>query len=613
MGEAYSQSILMTVDNDTIYTSDFEKNQRKGLELLGVKQTINNYIDFSLLKQYALKHGIKNTPAYQSELVRKGEKLKDSLYYPTEILEPLLQDYYKKITTEKKFQLLVFNDNILPENEKKREKFVNSVIKEINNTPSKFEKAVKKYSSVSYFAEPDFLDVFSLDKAVVDAIYETPLNKVIYRVLNGMDCLILVSGERKYLGEVVLDEIFIQDTLETSKVKIEKAYKELQQGRKFSEIKNSYLQNNGISQDEGFYTKIQNDDMYDYVSKEININTANHEVSQPILLENGYAIYKYLFRESYDTYALARKKVYTRLKESQQVTKLNDILIEELKEYPFFKENSQEITQFIHSLPATYDKFQNMNFSKETVLVDIGETFLLTNKMLLEQMKKLSKEEYPNIGILTRDVVSEWENTALLDYYKVHFYELNRIKDSWNDLVDQLLIKFAFTIIAHQAQNDIEGQKEFLKTEASKLTWEERIQGTFYYCLNRDVEKEVVQMLKDKRSVDHIKEYFKGKTDPDKNELVVISQGKSTRESLNLPVNEKLSEKIYAVDYKNLRLVVNIESIVKNDTMSLEELQSTYIDEYIDYKTTQIIKQLKKEAVVNINQEQEKILEEKYR
>jgi hypothetical protein len=603
----------MVIGNDTVHTSNFEKNQQKSLELLGVEQAIDSYIDFSLLKQYALKHNVKDSPAYQIELVKQGEKLKDSLYYPTEVLEPLLQDYYQKIMTEKKVQLLTFKGDVLPKNKNQHGKFIDSVIKKINDNTLNFEEAVEHYSSVEYFKKPTYLDPLSPDKNLTDAIYKAPLNKVTQYEFMDVYYLILVSGERKYLGEVVLDEIFIRDTTEAGKAKAERAYEELRQGKSFSEVKQEYQQNiNDRSQGEGFYTDIQNDEVYEYVRREININTSTHEASQPIRLENGYAIYKYFFRENYDLYAYARNKIYTRLKKSAEAESLNNILINELKGYSFFRENTDNISRFINSLPATYGQFQNMEFTDELILVDIGEELQLTDKMVWEQLNKLSKEEYPNSKLFARYAVYDWERVALLDYYKTHFYELDRIKDSWKNLEDQLLIKFAFSIIADQAQRDIEGQEEFLRTEASRLTWKERIQGTFYYCLNSDVEKEVLQMLKNKKSAEYIKNHFRGKTDSDKNELLLINQGKFTRESVNLPPNEKLSKKIYTVESKNRRLVIQIDKIIANDKMSLKELQTTYINEYIDYKSARILEQLKKETVININPAQKKILEERY-
>lgn len=190
---------------------------------------------------------------------------------------------------------------------------------------------------------------------------------------------------------------------------------------------------------------------------------------------------------------------------------------------------------------------------------------------------------------------------------------MNDFKEDWKNLEDQSLIRIAFAIITSQAQQDVEGQKEFLKKEASKYTWKERIQGTFYYCLNSDVEKEVVQMLKSKKSVDYIKNYFKGKTDSDNNELLVVDKGKLSREALNLPSDVNLSDNmIYTIDRKNRKLVMNVEKVIKDDPMSLEELQTTYINEYIDYKTAKVMEQLRKEAKININESQEEILEKKY-
>ena len=148
----FSQSVLMTINNEIIDTDNFENNYRKSLELLGTDKTIDNYIDFNLLKQYALAKNLENSIGFKTELAKGANQLKDSLFYPSDLLEPILQDYYKKIVVEKKFQLLVFkNEYLINKNETYKNKFLKAIIDSIDNDPLRFEKAISKYSiPVSY-------------------------------------------------------------------------------------------------------------------------------------------------------------------------------------------------------------------------------------------------------------------------------------------------------------------------------------------------------------------------------------------------------------------------------------------------------------------------------
>ncbi len=616
----YSQSVLMTVDKDTIYTSVFEKRQKNSLEKLGVKQTVDNYINFSLLKQYALKYKVDESQDFQIQLLKEGEKLKDSLYYPSEELEPLLKDYYQKLMKERAVQILVFKDDILREKEKQREKFINGVIKKINNDPLAFQEAVEQHSSTQLYKKSVYFDVFSLGKSVVDMIYEAPVGKVTKFVSkDNYYYLILVSDERKYLGNVVLDDILIKDTTEEGRLKAETVYDEIQKNGDFLGARQKYSQNLEESKNINpfnFYSDMKDKQLYQYVSNVINSNDPSNTsitVFPPIKTEQGYVIYKYLFRESYDTYSQARSKLYARLKKSGEINRLNNDLVKKLKTELDYHENTQNIEKFIQSLPKDYKDFKDMKLDNEDLLVNIGDSYTLTTQDLLSLLKGVEEQDYPEIEEGARYMINTWENKAILDYYKEHFFEMNDFKEDWKNLEDQSLIRIAFAIITSQAQQDVEGQKEFLKKEASKYTWKERIQGTFYYCLNSDVEKEVVQMLKSKKSVDYIKNYFKGKTDSDNNELLVVDKGKLSREALNLPSDVNLSDNmIYTIDRKNRKLVMNVEKVIKDDPMSLEELQTTYINEYIDYKTAKVMEQLRKEAKININESQEEILEKKY-
>lgn len=603
----FSQSVLMSINNEIIYTSNFKNNYKKSLELLGTNKTIDNYIDFNLLKQYALKNNIENSIEFQKELAHEASILKDSLFYPSDVLEPILQDYYKKINIEKKFQLLVFkNDYFTNKKEKYKNKFIKSIINYIGNDPSRFEEVVSKYSLISNFKNPSYLNIFSLNKNLVDAIYKAPLNKITSYVDSYYNTyLILVSNERKYLGEVSLDQIYIPDATQSGKIEIDKIYNELKQGESFSTIKEKVYQNFNVTRKKNI---LNNEEVYNYVLNQIKSEPNNLDYSHPIKLEDGYTICEYYFRESYETYSVARKKIYNRLIKSVEIEQLNDILISRLKNNSFYKENINNLNDFISSLPTSYNQLLNLKFSNNEILVTIGDTYMLTkNDMLTELKRHLNAENYNFRNSFIDDYIHKWERENILEFYNIHFFELNTAKEKFENLKDQLLIKYALNLIAYQAQNDIPGQEKFLHDNADKFTWKERISGTFYYCLNSEIENKVLKWLKNNKTTEFIKNQFK-----DKREDLIIVEGKMTRESLNLPINEKLTQGLYVVDSKNRRLIINITNIINNDPMTLDDLQKYYLNEFIDYKTTQIIKSLKEQAAITIDSNQVKRLKDIY-
>lgn len=604
----FSQSVLMTINNEKIDTDNFENNYRKSLELLGTDKTIDNYIDFNLLKQYALTKNLENSIGFKTELAKGANQLKDSLFYPSDLLEPMLQDYYKKIVVEKKFQLLVFkNEYLTNKNETYKNKFLKSIIDSIDNDPLRFEKAISKYSILTDFKKPSYLNIFALSKNVVDAIYKAPLNQVTtYVDENYNTYLILVSNERKYLGEVSLGQIYIPDTSRSGKIKIDKVYKELNQGESFSKIKDKVFKNYNVFNKNNI---LSNEEVYTYVVNQIKSEPNNiPDYSHPIKLEGGYVICEYFFNDNYDSYSIARKKIYNRLKKSEEINRLNDLLVLRLKNQSYYKENFIHLSNFISSLPQSYNQFNDFTIPNNETIITIGDSYTLTFNDILVYLKKyLNSENYSERNHLIYDYLNKWEKEYILEFYTAHFFELNTTKEDYENLKNQLLIKYALNLIAYEAQNDKIGQKKFLHDESARLTWKERIEGTFYYCLNSDIETKVLNWLKNKKSVNFIKNQFE-----DNREELIIEEGKKTRESLNLPANIKLNRGLYVVDSKNRRLIINIKKIIKNDKMSLEDLQKYYLNEYIDYKTSQTINLLKEKAVVTIDSNQVKRLKEIY-
>lgn len=594
----------MTINKDTIYTDYFEKTQNNNLKQIGVKESIKNFIDFNLLKQYSIQKGINNSTEYLLQLKKESEKFKDSIYYSQEKVEPLLRDYYKKLKTERKVQLLLLKKELL--NEKNIDKYINTLLKQINNNIYIFEKEVEKYSTIQKYKKPVYIDVFSLEKPLIDAIYNAPLNHTtIFKAIDGKIYLILVSEERQYLGNVVLDEIYINNSSENGKNEADQIYSKIKNPEDFLEAKNKYSKH--TDKEKSFYTDISNDTLYNYVK---NVNEPT--VFPPIKTNDGFKIYKYIFRDNFEDFNTSKNRIFENLKKSIEVNTLNDHLIQELKQKSFFKEDIYNIKKFQESLPGTYENFQKMELENEKILVLIGNDIKLTDKELLKYLKQISKEQYPNIVSFSQYILNEWENQAIINYYNSHFYEIDRNKEFYNNLENQLLIKFALKNITKEAQADIEGQQEFLKTHSDRLIWKERIQGTLYYCLNSEVEKKVLQMLNTGKSTKEIGNYFKGKTDSEKNVLLIINQGKYIRESVNLPTEEKLSKKIYTTDYKTGKLIIYINNIIKNDKMTLKELQTMFINEYIDYKIDTVMQQLKNEVVIHIDNLQEDYLIRKY-
>lgn len=603
-GIIFSQSILMSMNGEDIYTSVFEKNYKKDLELLGTDHAIDNFIDFNLLKQYALKNNIEDSQEYEREFANEAIALKDSLFYPNEVLEPILQDYYKKIQIEKKIQLLFFKNKYYKNrNEKNKDKFIKSIIHRIDNDPSRFEEAVLKYSQTLEYKKPSYVDIFSLNKSLVDAIYKALLNTVTFYEDENSCFLILVSNDRKYLGEIIFDQIYIPNTVKNAKIEIIKAYNDLKFGGNFNIVKQKFNQN--FNNEINIY---DDETTYQYIYSQIKLNTSNEKYSQPIKLTNGYAIFKYYYRESYDTYSLARKKLLKRLINSIEIDHLNDLLVNRLKTYSFYRENSDSLNHLILSLPKSYNKFKNYDFSDNLILIRIGESKILTANEVLTQLKlKLNNKNYDYRNSILDDYINYWVKENILEFYNENFFNAEIAGEELENLKKQLLIKNAFNLIALQARNDLIGQKKFLKEEAAKLTWDERIEGTYYYCINSEIEDKVLQWLKNKKTVEFIKNQFK-----DNREDLIIDEGKSTRNSLNIPSNEILSKGIYRVNSKNRKLIIDIKKIIKKDIMTLEDLRKNHINEYIDYKTTQILKKLKEEAIITINPEEVQKLKKIY-
>ncbi|TWP22773.1 hypothetical protein ETU10_09245 [Apibacter muscae] len=612
----YSQSVLITINKDTIYTQNFLEEYSKSLDILGTDTTIDNFIDYQLIKQYGLSKGVDKSVSYLKELSNKHRMIQDSLYYPQEILKPLLQDYFNKLQLEKKVQIFIFNkDNFKDKSVDQQKLFIDKTIRSIKNNTKLFEKAANEYSVESKWIEPKYLDVFSINKNLLDAIYDAPIGKVVtYKDEEGNNYLILVSEEREWLGQVRLEEIKIDDPTDNGKLIIEAIYKQLKNGDKLENVKQKYSK---VTDKTILLKHFENKEIYNYIISQKNKLPLHREYSKPIKTNEGYVIYKLVFLDEFKDYNLASSKIFYELKQNNLLEELDRKLIDILKKKPFFNSNSIAINNFINNLPNNFKEFSNYSENRIIDLIKIGnennEDYILTNQKLLDQLKyQLTSYNYINRKFIVDELINNWQDTKLIEFYKENFYDMDDVKKRLKLEEDQLLVKYTVSLLTNQSYADDEGQQQFLNDHKSKYIWKERIDGTFYYCLNQEVEKELLSLLKNNQSVDDIKNFYKAKTDHENNPLVIIEQGKFPAKFLGFSSDTKLSKGIKVLDSKNRRLVMDIKNIIKDEPLSLEDFKKYYIKDYVDYKIQENIKQMKNNAVINKNIMEINTLKKKY-
>ncbi|TWP26617.1 hypothetical protein ETU09_08625 [Apibacter muscae] len=612
----YSQSVLITINKDTIYTQNFLEEYSKSLDILGTDTTIDNFIDYQLIKQYGLSKGVDKSVSYLKELSNKHQMIQDSLYYPQEILKPLLQDYFNKLQLEKKVQIFIFNkDNFKDKSVDEQKLFIDKIIRSIKNNTKLFEKAASEYSVESKWIEPKYLDIFSINKNLLDAIYDAPIGRVVtYKDEEGNNYLILVSEEREWLGQVRLEEIKIDDPTDNGKLIIEAIYKQLKNGDKLENVKQKYSK---VTDKTILLKHFKNKEIYNYIISQKNKLPLHREYSKPIKTNEGYVIYKLVFLDEFKDYNLANSKIFYELKQNNLLEELDRKLIDILKKKPFFNSNSIAINNFINNLPNNFKEFSNYSQNRIIDLIKIGsennEDYILTNQKLLDQLKyQLTSYNYSNRKFIVDELINNWQDTKLIEFYKENFYDMDDVKKRLKLEEDQLLVKYTVSLLTNQSYADDEGQQKFLNDHKSKYIWKERIDGTFYYCLNQEVEKELLTLLKNNKSVGDIKNFYKAKTDHENNPLVIIEQGKFPGKFLGISSDTKLSKGIKVLDSKNRRLVMDIKNIIKDEPLSLEDLKKYYIKDYVDYKIQENIKQMKNNAVINKNIMEINTLKKKY-
>lgn len=600
----YSQNVLMTINNDNIFVDDFINSQEKSLKLIGVKNTIDNFIDFDLLRQYAIKKEAFKNESFQKNMANRVLLLRDSMFYSPQKVEPVIKNYYQHLVNERKVQVLAFDPNKFY-SQKNPKAEVNKLLSELKQGKTNFSALIKKESIEKKYSNPVYIKPFELNYDLENAIYNAKINEYTFVEIEGKPYILYVSNERKNLGYINLFCLTIKDTSEQGKQKAEKIFNELKNKDNFLDFKKKY------DEDKTNCNSVDNDTLYNFIS-----SANKNDVFPPIKTEKGYQIFKLILREPIGSFQNEKLTLLKTFQTKDVRIPFDNEIIQELRNSEIYKTFDNNVNSFLNSLPDTYEQFSSYPPATEKInLIGIDNEYFLTNLDVIEALKTQISEEQKleNIKQLAISYMTFWSNNELYAYYNANFENTPRIQKLFKQTEDEELIKFAISYISYQAQNDVEGQKKYLQEQKNNLVWKDRVEATLFYCADKNETEKLKNELKKNTKTDQIQRLYNNKTNEKGELLVVINSGKFTQDFLKLQ-NEKIKQgQIFDKVLNGKNVVIKIDKILKPESMSLEELQSKYLSEYIDYALSKNQQQLKKEAKIDFNETEINQLKLKYK
>lgn len=134
------QSQYLIIGKDSISVDKFKTENKYGLENSGIENTVKTYVDFKLLQNFALEKRADTLGYFKKTMAEKEQELREERFYPKEIMQSSLQQYFSSNLIEKKIQVFYVEKTADDKND------YNQIYNDVKSGKITLEKAIIDYT-----------------------------------------------------------------------------------------------------------------------------------------------------------------------------------------------------------------------------------------------------------------------------------------------------------------------------------------------------------------------------------------------------------------------------------------------------------------------------------
>ena len=147
--------MLFRSGKDSISVDKFKTENKYGLENSGIENTVKTYVDFKLLQNFALEKRADTLGYFKKTMAEKEQELREERFYPKEIMQSSLQQYFSSNLIEKKIQVFYVEKTADDKND------YNQIYNDVKSGKITLEKAIIDYTKQK--PEPFFVKSGNVD------------------------------------------------------------------------------------------------------------------------------------------------------------------------------------------------------------------------------------------------------------------------------------------------------------------------------------------------------------------------------------------------------------------------------------------------------------------
>lgn len=623
-----SKEVLLTIDDKSIYTDEFVRVYKKNLDLVKdeSQKNLDNYFElflgYKLKVAKAYKLGLQYNTKYQNELNSYRTQLSKAYVNDVKVTNQLLQEAYGRIKKEIRAShiLILVDENIQGADTLA---FYNRALelKKRIDKGERFEDVAKKESqdpsAAENFGDLGFFTAFRMVYPFENAAYKTPMGKVSlpFRTRFGYH-IVKVTDARDNLGEVTASHIMIaksQDATEEQKEKVKKTifeiYQKIQQGESFESLAKQFSDDKSTAEKGGILQKFGKGQLSSEEFENTAFNLVNKgDISAPFETQFGWHIVKLLDKHPVQTFDAMKNELESKIKRDERSIIITNSLAEKLKKKYTFELNKEqyknveaivndEIYSQTWSIPEDKEKikgvFLTINSTKKI------PTPAFVNYIHSQQKNKLTTK--PKSKLIS-ELFEKWKNEQIIAFYNENleneFPDFKNIMDEYRDglLIFDLMEKE----IWNKSKADTIGLNEFYLKNKANYNWKNRFDVDIYSSTDAETMKQVVKLLKNKKSPEFIKE--KVNTKDKVNVMVKSGLFEENSESIKNYNNLKIGINEMA-DENGYKIIVYVKDLKPATGKLLTECKSKVISDYQQYLEDHWVENLKQEFKYSINKE----------
>ncbi|MCH2489733.1 MAG: peptidylprolyl isomerase [Flavobacteriales bacterium] len=614
--------VLLTIDGDPVYASEFKRVYTKNLELVqdesqkNVTGYLDLFIDYKLKVAEAYAQNLDEAPSYQKEFAKYEEQLSRNYIFEDKVTEELTKEAYERGLEEiEASHILIRADyNSVPQDTLKaynkiaeiRERAIAgedfaSLAKELSEEPGAKERA----GYLGYFS------VFSLVYPFESMAYATPEGEIseIVRTQYGYH-IIYVQDRRERSPKIEVSHIMISENKGPRTFDPEERINEintlLAQGESFESLAKQFSDDTNSAKRGGKLNPFGKGELRSKIFEEKALELSKPgELSKPFKSEFGWHIVRFDGQLPIETFEEKQPELEKRVKEGSRSKIIVNAVNKVIKDRYGF-ENGEPYLPFFEnyvtdSILKRKWEYVPISSKEDKLLFKIGDNKVTYNDFasFVNENQKRRRLPATKRAILIQ-LYDEFETRELKQYFRKRLeYENEEYAGVIGEYRDGLLIFDVMNKnIWKTAKNDSIGLREFFQKTNANYVWKQRVDASILTATDKTTAALVQAMLQQGKAAEEVKEELN--TNDSLN--VILTTGIFEIDEKDLPPNLEVAEGVSKI-YPNedTFVVVKVKKIFPPGNKSLEDVKGRVINAYQTYLEEQWMESLRKKYKVEVN------------